>query len=146
MTPAPHLNKQTNDATEPSKRGCPSLVLAGGMKAMLMTVMFFTYTGSGGTDLSGNKSTTNQSSDQKLERTSSPSGQKHSKHAMRGSAIFKVVKCYLEKGPSGLIVWRYLLRRQGCRFACSLDRGGQEKDGRRRVPLWFLKQARVGKI
>lgn len=116
------------------------------MKAMLMTVMFFTYTGSGGTDLSGNKRTTNQSSDQKLERTSSPSGQKLSKHAMRGSAIFKVVKCYPEKGPSGLIVWRYLLRRQGCRFACSLDRGGQEKDGRRRVPLWFLKQARVGKI
>ena len=42
-------------------------------------------------------------------------GQKHSKYTPaegnRYDGIYKVVKYYAEKGQSGIIVWRYLLRR-----------------------------------
>jgi len=51
------------------KIGCPSLVLAGGYEDDQDDGEEFTYTGSGGRDLSGNKRTAEQSSDQKLERT-----------------------------------------------------------------------------
>eukprot|EP00090_Calanus_glacialis_P008127 TRINITY_DN16464_c0_g1_i4.p1 TRINITY_DN16464_c0_g1~~TRINITY_DN16464_c0_g1_i4.p1 ORF type:complete len:757 (-),score=288.61 TRINITY_DN16464_c0_g1_i4:194-2464(-) len=131
-----------------AKVGCPSLVLAGGYEDDVDNGDEFTYTGSGGRDLSGNKRTAEQSSDQKLERTNAAiaknckasfdfknggdagdrwkdgkpirvvrnyKGQKHSKYAPeegnRYDGIYKVVKYYPEKGQSGFIVWRYLLRR-----------------------------------
>jgi len=131
-----------------AKIGCPSLVLAGGYEDDVDNGEEFTYTGSGGRDLSGNKRTAEQSSDQKLERTNAAiarnckasfdcknggdagdrwregkpirvvrnyKGQKHSKYAPeegnRYDGIYKVVKYYPEKGQSGFIVWRYLLRR-----------------------------------
>jgi len=52
-----------------AKIGCPSIVLAGGYEDDVDDGDEFTYTGSGGRDLSGNKRTAEQSSDQKLERT-----------------------------------------------------------------------------
>jgi len=52
-----------------AKLGCPSLVLGGGYEDDVDNGHTFTYTGSGGRDLSGNKRTAEQSSDQKLERT-----------------------------------------------------------------------------
>jgi len=131
-----------------AKTGCPSLVLAGGYEDDVDDGDEFTYTGAGGRDLSGNKRTAEQSSDQKLERSNAAiarnckasfdfknggdagdkwrdgkpirvvrnyKGQKHSKYAPdegnRYDGIYKVVKYYPEKGQSGFIVWRYLLRR-----------------------------------
>jgi len=131
-----------------AKIGCPSIVLAGGYEDDEDNGDEFTYTGSGGRDLSGNKRTAEQSSDQKLERTNAAiarnckasfdiknggdagdrwrdgkpirvvrnyKGQKHSKYAPeegnRYDGIYKVVKYWPEKGQSGFIVWRYLLRR-----------------------------------
>lgn len=49
--------------------GCPSLVLSGGYEDDVDDGDEFTYTGSGGRDLSGNKRTAPQSSDQELTRT-----------------------------------------------------------------------------
>jgi len=52
-----------------AKFGCQSLVLAGGYEDDVDDGEYFTYTGSGGRDLSGNKRTAEQSSDQKLEKS-----------------------------------------------------------------------------
>ncbi|XP_040146581.1 E3 ubiquitin-protein ligase UHRF1 isoform X1 [Ictidomys tridecemlineatus] len=130
-----------------SNDGAYSLVLAGGYEDDVDHGNFFTYTGSGGRDLSGNKRTAEQSCDQKLTNTnralalncSAPindrvgaeakdwrsgkpvrvvrnmKGGKHSKYAPaegnRYDGIYKVVKYWPEKGKSGFLVWRYLLRR-----------------------------------
>ena len=50
-----------------AKEGCQSIVLAGGYEDDEDNGDVFTYTGSGGRDLSGNKRTAEQNSDQKLE-------------------------------------------------------------------------------
>uniref|UniRef100_A0A2H1V1V5 SFRICE_013827 n=1 Tax=Spodoptera frugiperda TaxID=7108 RepID=A0A2H1V1V5_SPOFR len=109
----------------------------------------FTYTGSGGRDLSGNKRTAEQSCDQTLTRENKALARncavnsiseeggdagdnwrngkpvrvvrsykmlKHfpkyaPKEGIRYDGIYKVVKYYPEKGLSGFIVWKYLLRR-----------------------------------
>lgn len=129
-----------------SNHGAYSLVLAGGYEDDVDNGNFFTYTGSGGRDLSGNKRTAGQSSDQKLTNTNralalncytpinekgaeasdwrqgkpvrvvrNVKGGKHSKFAPaegnRYDGIYKVVKYWPEKGKSGFLVWRYLLRR-----------------------------------
>ncbi|XP_037679986.1 E3 ubiquitin-protein ligase UHRF1 [Choloepus didactylus] len=130
-----------------SNDGAYSLVLAGGYEDDVDHGNFFTYTGSGGRDLSGNKRTAEQSCDQKLTNTnralalncSAPindrdgaeakdwragkpvrvvrnvKGGKHSKYAPaegnRYDGIYKVVRYWPEKGKSGFLVWRYLLRR-----------------------------------
>ena len=138
-----------------AKDGCQSLVLAGGYEDDVDRGDEFTYTGSGGRDLSGNKRTAEQSSDQKLDKGNAAiarnckasfnpkdggdagdkwregkpirvvrnykggkrdkSGKKHSDYAPeegnRYDGIYKVVKYWPEKGESGFIVWRYLLRR-----------------------------------
>ncbi|XP_060037941.1 E3 ubiquitin-protein ligase UHRF1 isoform X2 [Erinaceus europaeus] len=130
-----------------SNDGAYSLVLAGGYEDDVDHGNFFTYTGSGGRDLSGNKRTAEQSCDQKLTNTnralalncSAPindqegavakdwrsgkpvrvvrnmKGRKHSKYAPqegnRYDGIYKVVRYWPEKGKSGFLVWRYLLRR-----------------------------------
>jgi len=52
-----------------AKEGCQSIVLAGGYEDDEDNGDSFTYTGSGGRDLSGNKRTAEQSSDQKLDRS-----------------------------------------------------------------------------
>ncbi|XP_023394361.1 E3 ubiquitin-protein ligase UHRF1 [Pteropus vampyrus] len=130
-----------------SNDGAYSLVLAGGYEDDVDHGNSFTYTGSGGRDLSGNKRTAEQSCDQKLTNTnralalncSAPindrkgaeakdwrsgkpvrvvrnvRGRKHSKYAPtegnRYDGIYKVVRYWPEKGKSGFLVWRYLLRR-----------------------------------
>uniref|UniRef100_G3TQN3 E3 ubiquitin-protein ligase UHRF n=1 Tax=Loxodonta africana TaxID=9785 RepID=G3TQN3_LOXAF len=130
-----------------SNDGAYSLVLAGGYEDDVDNGNSFTYTGSGGRDLSGNKRTAEQSCDQKLTNTnralalncSAPindrdgaeakdwragkpvrvvrnvKGGKHSKYAPaegnRYDGIYKVVRYWPEKGKSGFLVWRYLLRR-----------------------------------
>lgn len=127
--------------------GAYSLVLAGGYEDDIDHGNSFTYTGSGGRDLSGNKRTAEQSCDQKLTnmnralalncsapindkegaeakdwRAGKPvrvvrnaKGGRHSKYAPkegnRYDGIYKVVKYWPEKGKSGYLVWRYLLRR-----------------------------------
>jgi len=131
-----------------AKDGCQSIVLAGGYEDDEDNGDYFTYTGSGGRDLSGNKRTAEQSSDQKLDKSNAAiarnckvsfnpkdggdagdkwregkpirvvrnyKGRKHSKYAPeegnRYDGIYKVVKYWPEKGKSGFIVWRYMLRR-----------------------------------
>ncbi|XP_032821928.1 E3 ubiquitin-protein ligase UHRF1 isoform X1 [Petromyzon marinus] len=130
-----------------STDGSYSLVLAGGYEDDVDRGTEFTYTGSGGRDLSGNKRTAEQSCDQKLAKMNralalnckaalndkvgaeakdwragkpvrvvrSAKGRKHSKFAPeegnRYDGIYKVVKYWPEKGKSGFLVWRYLLRR-----------------------------------
>ncbi|KAM5237840.1 LOW QUALITY PROTEIN: E3 ubiquitin-protein ligase UHRF1 [Ctenodactylus gundi] len=130
-----------------SNDGAYSLVLAGGYEDDADHGNYFTYTGSGGRDLSGNKRTAEQSCDQKLTNTNralalncyapfddkkgneakdwrsgkpvrvvrNMKGGKHSKYAPaegnRYDGIYKVVKYWPEKGKSGFLVWRYLLRR-----------------------------------
>nr|XP_014342612.1 PREDICTED: E3 ubiquitin-protein ligase UHRF1 [Latimeria chalumnae] len=130
-----------------SNDGAFSLVLAGGYEDDVDNGNEFTYTGSGGRDLSGNKRTAEQSCDQKLTNMnralalncSAPindkqgaeaknwkagkpvrvvrncKGRKHSKYAPeegnRYDGIYKVVKYWPEKGKSGFLVWRYLLKR-----------------------------------
>lgn len=130
-----------------SNDGSYSLVLSGGYEDDVDNGTEFTYTGSGGRDLSGNKRTAEQSCDQKLTnmnralalncnapindkdgatakdwRAGKPvrvvrnaKGRKHSKYAPeegnRYDGIYKVVKYWPEKGMSGFLVWRYMLRR-----------------------------------
>ncbi|XP_069505450.1 E3 ubiquitin-protein ligase UHRF1 [Ambystoma mexicanum] len=130
-----------------SNDGAFSLVLAGGYEDDVDNGNEFTYTGSGGRDLSGNKRTAEQSCDQKLTNMNralalncnasindkdgatakdwkagkpvrvvrNAKGRKHSKYAPedgnRYDGIYKVVKYWPEKGMSGFLVWRYLLRR-----------------------------------
>uniref|UniRef100_A0A8C5V5P9 E3 ubiquitin-protein ligase UHRF n=1 Tax=Microcebus murinus TaxID=30608 RepID=A0A8C5V5P9_MICMU len=134
-----------------SNDGAYSLVLAGGLTRPSHLFQdngnSFTYTGSGGRDLSGNKRTAGQSCDQKLTNTNralalncyapiddkkgaeakdwrsgkpvrvvrNGRGSKNSKYAPavgnRYDGIYKVVKYWPEKGKSGFLVWRYLLRR-----------------------------------
>nr|KAF6297819.1 ubiquitin like with PHD and ring finger domains 1 [Pipistrellus kuhlii] len=130
-----------------SNDGAYSLILSGGYEDDVDNGEFFTYTGSGGRDLSGNKRTAEQSCDQKLTNTNralalncnapinerkgaeakdwrsgkpvrvvrNTKGRKHSKYAPtegnRYDGIYKVVKYWPEKGKSGFLVWRYLLRR-----------------------------------
>lgn len=127
--------------------GAYSIVLAGGYEDDEDNGDDFTYTGSGGRDLSGNKRTAEQSCDQKLTKMNlalarncnaaldkvngneakdwrggkpvrvvrNCKGRKHSKYAPeegnRYDGIFKVVKYWPERGKSGFLVWRYLLRR-----------------------------------
>ncbi|MBN3319977.1 UHRF1 ligase, partial [Atractosteus spatula] len=130
-----------------SNDGAYSLVLAGGYEDDVDDGNEFTYTGSGGRDLSGNKRTAEQSCDQKIRNMNralalncnaavndkdgaeakdwkagkpvrvvrSSKGRKHSKYCPedgnRYDGIYKVVKYWPEKGKSGFLVWRYLLKR-----------------------------------
>ena len=128
--------------------GAYSIVLSGGYEDDKDDGEEFYYTGSGGRDLSGNKRTAEQSSDQKLTKMNlalarccaakldvkqgADSGTewkkgrqirvvrncklaKHSKYAPkegnRYDGIYKLVRYWPEKGQSGFLVWRYLLRR-----------------------------------
>ncbi|RXG62368.1 E3 ubiquitin-protein ligase UHRF1 [Armadillidium vulgare] len=79
--------------------GAYSIVLAGGYEDDEDRGEEFTYTGSGGRDLSGNKRTAEQSCDQILTRMNKYDG------------IYKIVRYWQAPGKSGFKVWRYLLRR-----------------------------------
>uniref|UniRef100_A0A8C4IPX3 E3 ubiquitin-protein ligase UHRF n=1 Tax=Dicentrarchus labrax TaxID=13489 RepID=A0A8C4IPX3_DICLA len=130
-----------------SNDGAYSLVLAGGYEDDVDDGNEFTYTGSGGRDLSGNKRTAEQSCNQTLTHMNralalncnipvndkngaeaknwkegkpvrvvrSCKGRKHSKYSPeegnRYDGIYKIVKYWPEKGKSGFLVWRYLLKR-----------------------------------
>uniref|UniRef100_A0AAV2KWP5 E3 ubiquitin-protein ligase UHRF n=1 Tax=Knipowitschia caucasica TaxID=637954 RepID=A0AAV2KWP5_KNICA len=146
-----------------SNDGAYSLVLAGGYEDDVDDGNEFTYTGSGGRDLSGNKRTAEQSCDQTLTHMNralalncnvsfnakngaeaknwkdgkpvrvvrNSKGAKHSKYAPeegnRYDGIYKVVKYWPEKGKSGFLVWRYLLRRDDSESA------PWSKDGKERI-------------
>ncbi|KAG5851443.1 hypothetical protein ANANG_G00093480 [Anguilla anguilla] len=107
-----------------SSEGAYSLVLAGGYEDDVDYGNEFTYTGSGGRDLSGNKRTAEQSCDQKLTnmnralalncsgiyrcvRRTGPSVRVE----LEGRECLSVAKYWPEKGKSGFLVWRYLLKR-----------------------------------
>ncbi|VFV37462.1 e3 ubiquitin-protein ligase uhrf1 [Lynx pardinus] len=159
-----------------SNDGAYSLVLAGGYEDDVDHGNSFTYTGSGGRDLSGNKRTAEQSCDQKLTNTnralalncSAPindrkgaeakdwrsgkpvrvvrnvKGRKHSKYAPaegnRYDGIYKVVRYWPEKGKSGFLVWRYLLRRDDA------EPGPWTKEGKDRIKkLGLTMQVRPGR-
>ncbi|XP_039623035.1 E3 ubiquitin-protein ligase UHRF1 isoform X1 [Polypterus senegalus] len=146
-----------------SNDGAYSLVLAGGYEDDVDNGNEFTYTGSGGRDLSGNKRTAEQSCDQKLSNMNralalncnaplndkdgaeakdwkagkpvrvirSSKGRKHSKYCPedgnRYDGIYKVVKYWPEKGKSGFLVWRYLLKRN------DEEAAPWTKDGKERI-------------
>uniref|UniRef100_A0A8C2P7C5 E3 ubiquitin-protein ligase UHRF n=1 Tax=Capra hircus TaxID=9925 RepID=A0A8C2P7C5_CAPHI len=146
-----------------SNHGAYSLVLAGGYEDDVDHGNSFTYTGSGGRDLSGNKRTAEQSCDQKLTNTNralalncfapindlkgaeakdwrsgkpvrvvrNVKGRKHSKYAPiegnRYDGIYKVVRYWPEKGKSGFLVWRFLLRRD------DVEPGPWTKEGKDRI-------------
>jgi E3 ubiquitin-protein ligase UHRF1 len=156
-----------------AQEGCQSIVLAGGYEDDTDDGFEFIYTGSGGRDLSGNKRTAEQSSDQTLEKMNlaiarncdapidkvkgaeakdwkkgkpirvvrSSKLKKHSKYAPdegnRYDGLYKVVKYWPEKGRSGYLVWRYLLRRDdpslapwepgAPKFPCILMEGAADK-------------------
>jgi len=67
----PHVAGISGTAKHKDKklRGCQSIVLSGGYEDDVDSGESFLYTGSGGRDLSGNKRTAAQSSDQTLDRT-----------------------------------------------------------------------------
>lgn len=130
-----------------SNDGAYSLVLAGGFEDEVDRGDEFTYTGSGGRDLSGNKRIGEHTFDQTLThmnralalncdapldendgaesknwRAGKPvrvvrscKGRRISKYAPedgnRYDGIYKVVKYWPEIGKCGVLVWRYLLRR-----------------------------------
>ncbi|RUP18993.1 hypothetical protein BC936DRAFT_139346 [Jimgerdemannia flammicorona] len=131
------------------KMGCPSIVLAAGYPEDADDGDEFTYTGSGGRDLTGNKRTGSQTADQALDRfnlalaktchaglnekfgadagdlwyKSGPirvvrSDKLKRHHPMfapaegqRYDGIYKLVKYWKERGHSGHLVWRFLMRR-----------------------------------
>uniref|UniRef100_A0A8C6NZ84 E3 ubiquitin-protein ligase UHRF n=1 Tax=Nothobranchius furzeri TaxID=105023 RepID=A0A8C6NZ84_NOTFU len=145
-----------------SNDGAYSLVLAGGYEDDVDDGNEFTYTGSGGRDLSGNKRTAEQSCDQTLTHMNRAlalncnvsvndkhgaeaknwkegkpvrvvrncKGRKHSKYCPeegnRYDGIYKVVKYWPDKGKSGFLVWRYLLKRDDDEPA-PWTRDGKEK-------------------
>ncbi|GJQ82081.1 hypothetical protein Trydic_g6953 [Trypoxylus dichotomus] len=96
-----------------------SIVLSGGYEDDIDNGDEFYYTGSGGRDLSGNKRDGAEAEDWKggkpVRVVRNFKLRKHSNYAPkdgnRYDGIYKVVKYYPEKGKSGFIVWRYLLRR-----------------------------------
>lgn len=124
-----------------------SIVLSGGYEDDVDNGEEFYYTGSGGRDLSGNKRSNKQSSDQKLTGSNKALAlncnakfndvngaeaknwkdgkpvrvvrnyklKKHSTYAPkegnRYDGVYKVVKYFPERGLSGFVVWRYLIRR-----------------------------------
>uniref|UniRef100_A0A8C2WK65 E3 ubiquitin-protein ligase UHRF n=1 Tax=Cyclopterus lumpus TaxID=8103 RepID=A0A8C2WK65_CYCLU len=122
-----------------SNDGSYSLVLAGGFEDEVDRGDEFTYTGSGGRDLSGNKRigetiqvlitsinnvlvrlnehhySRNWRAGKPVRVVRSSKGRRISKYAPeegnRYDGIYKVVKYWPEIGKCGYLVWRYLLRR-----------------------------------
>ncbi|KAK4320574.1 hypothetical protein Pmani_008578 [Petrolisthes manimaculis] len=147
--------------------GAYSIVLSGGYEDDEDNGDSFSYTGSGGRDLSGNKRTAEQSCDQLLTRMNkalalncnvpvnkngakaedwkggkpvrvvrNAKGRKHSKYAPeegnRYDGIYKIVKYWQDKGKSGFMVWRYLLKRDDPTPA------PWTKDGKKRMEMLGL--------
>ncbi|XP_065904342.1 E3 ubiquitin-protein ligase UHRF1-like [Dysidea avara] len=126
--------------------GAYSIVLSGGYEDDKDSGKEFTYTGSGGRDLSGNRRTAPQSSDQQLthmnralaKNCDAPISEKGAKakdwqkgkpvrvvrnckekkiskyapeEGNRYDGIYKVVEYWSQKGSSGFLVWKFLLKR-----------------------------------
>ncbi|RXN07911.1 E3 ubiquitin- ligase UHRF2 isoform X1 [Labeo rohita] len=102
-----------------SNDGSYSLVLAGGFEDEVDRGDEFTYTGSGGRDLSGNKRIGEHSFDQTLTHMNralalncdAPLNDKDGAESRNWRAGKPVVKYWPEIGKCGFLVWRYLLRR-----------------------------------
>ena len=115
------------------KTGAHSIVLSGGYEGDTDEGTMFTYTGSGGRDLTGNKRTAPQSSDQELKKGNLAlavnclrnrplrvvRGYKLAKRSdfapqqgYRYDGLYRVVEVWPEQGPSGFVIWRYKMERE----------------------------------
>jgi len=131
-----------------AKTGAYSIVLSGGYEGDTDDGATFTYTGSGGRDLSGNKRAAPQTSDQVLEkgnkaiavnlwrglplrvirgyklksRFAPPSGYRY-------DGLYHVVEVWPQEGPSGHVIWRYRMERmkKGQAPPCWEQPGWEEK-------------------
>jgi len=131
-----------------AKTGAYSIVLSGGYEGDTDDGVTFTYTGSGGRDLSGNKRAAPQTSDQVLEkgnkalavnlwrglplrvirgyklksRFAPPSGYRY-------DGLYHVVEVWPQEGPSGHVIWRYRMERvsKGQAPPCWEQPGWEEK-------------------
>ena len=115
------------------KTGAYSIVLSGGYEGDTDDGASFTYTGSGGRDLTGNKRTAPQSSDQVLKGCNLAlavnllrnrplrvvRGYKLAKRSdyaphqgYRYDGLYRVTEVWPEQGPSGFVIWRYKMERE----------------------------------
>ena len=112
------------------KTGAYSIVLSGGYEGDIDEGDVFTYTGSGGRDLTGNKRTAPQSADQVLKKGNLailvnmfrgkplrvvrgyklPS-EYAPQQGYRYDGLYDVVEVWPEQGPSGFVIWRYKMQR-----------------------------------
>ncbi|KAK9818406.1 hypothetical protein WJX72_012169 [[Myrmecia] bisecta] len=110
--------------------GAYSVVLSGGYEGDVDDGEEFTYTGSGGRDLSGNKRVAEQSSDQQLSgnnlalavniwrknpmrvvRGSKNKSQYAPAEGYRYDGLYEVAEMWPEKGESGYVMWRFRMKR-----------------------------------
>ena len=112
------------------KTGAYSIVLSGGYEGDKDEGSMFTYTGSGGRNLTGNKRTAPQSSDQELKggnlalvinqlrkrplrvvRGYKARGNYAPQQGYRYDGLYRLVEVWPEEGPSGFVIWRYKMER-----------------------------------
>jgi hypothetical protein len=112
------------------KTGAYSIVLSGGYEGDKDEGSMFTYTGSGGRNLTGNKRTAPQSSDQELKggnlalvinqlrqrplrvvRGYKARGDFAPQQGYRYDGLYRLVEVWPEEGPSGFVIWRYKMER-----------------------------------
>jgi len=117
----------------PASKGAYSVVVSGGYEGDVDRGHTFTYTGSGGRDLSGNKRTAPQSRDQQLDGSNLAlavnmwrrlplrvvrgfKGRNTSAFAPREGyrydGLYDVTDVWPDIGASGFVTWRYLLTRR----------------------------------
>ena len=113
------------------KVGCYSIVLSGGYEGDRDDGVVFTYTGSGGRDLSGNKRTAPQTSDQllchfnkalavnmwrglplRVVRGYKGKGEFAPAQGYRYDGLYDVTEVWPQNGPSGHVIWRYRMKRR----------------------------------
>ena len=113
------------------KVGCYSIVLSGGYEGDRDDGAVFTYTGSGGRDLSGNKRTAPQTSDQllchfnkalavnmwrglplRVVRGYKGKGEFAPAQGYRYDGLYDVTEVWPQNGPSGHVIWRYRMKRR----------------------------------
>ena len=111
------------------KVGAYSIVLSGGYEGDVDDGTTFTYTGSGGRDLSGNKRVAPQTSDQlliqknkaicvnmwrglpvRVVRGFKSRGQFAPSKGYRYDGLYDVTEVWPQNGPSGHVIWRYRLK------------------------------------
>mmetsp|Transcript_3858 Transcript_3858/g.9406 ORF Transcript_3858/g.9406 Transcript_3858/m.9406 type:complete len:276 (+) Transcript_3858:3-830(+) len=136
------------------KTGAYSIVLSGGYEGDTDDGTAFTYTGSGGRDLTGNKRTAPQSSDQELKggnlalainllrrrplrvvRGYKLKSAFAPRQGYRYDGLYNVVEVWPEQGPSGFVIWRYKLERQAEQEAAPWERESWEEEEGDRLQL-----------